>query len=334
MSLSICIPRRKARVELMLSSITLLKNGIYDHVVTFLITNKGDQDSNELLILYPKTFQQDAKPESILKTFKEQSRLNRGENELDWEIHEAYVQDDASPFNRYDPNSEGYDYRGLSINGVRYHGYIKYEPSIDRVNVGIDLLHKFTSNTDGYSIFKVKFDDDYPIKKDVPIWVRIKFTVDSQSKGIIERWGLGLISNPKYAYQFYDPIQVKEIFFQEIVKMLEEDVEDNSGLEELIKYVDHIRTKRTTLVEYFKYHFYVRFKEIEEDSNPVRNCTLKLENVIISGCKDRCYKLTSDNLSNLTTGCTTNVYAKEEKTWPKVLKLLKGSVTSYLGMKS
>lgn len=70
MSLFVCIPKGHARVELMLSAITLLKEGIYEHVVTFLITNKGE-DANELLVLYPYTFQQDVKPESIIQTFKE-----------------------------------------------------------------------------------------------------------------------------------------------------------------------------------------------------------------------------------------------------------------------
>lgn len=319
MSLFICIPRKLTKVELMISTITLLKNGIYDHVVTLLITNKGAA-ANELLMLYPHTFQQDIKPESILRTLKSHSQLKKGEHDIDWDIVETYDPEPAGPFNFRNPDADGYDYRGLRINGVRYDGWVKYEPTIDRVDVGLDLLHKFTSRTSGYSIFRVVFDENYPIKTNMPIWVRIKFTVDSHAKGLLPRWAQGYLGSPKYSYQFYNPYDIRAIFLDELEKLNADEAEDQRSLESLSKLIDPV--KKVSLVDYSQYHLYIRFKEIDGDSNPVMNSELQVKDAVIGGCKDRCYKLFSPSLSHISKGAATNVYAKEEMTWLKVIKVI------------
>jgi|WetSurMetagenome_2_1015567.scaffolds.fasta_scaffold00788_5 hypothetical protein len=265
MNIFICSPKKRAVIEIMLSCVTFLKDGKYEHRITFLITNKGTDPITELLILYPCEFGNNGQDACIseIGSFNK-SGMFGAHNEIEWTVVEEMDNNSESIFNFNDTRGDEYNYRGLTLHGCTYHGWMSFIPKIERQNYGLDLLGDIKPK--GYSVFIHKFPQRYPLLPDMPNWARIKFVVDMNSQGWIGRLISGILGPIKNIYPFCHPDDVKNNLLQFMREKKDEGIEnERAAIAELEENINPIRS-RDTDISIRKHLFYLIYKDQEKDS--------------------------------------------------------------------
>lgn len=308
MELFVCIPQKKIQIKMMLSCIDFHRGGKYDHIITFLLENNSSEDT-ELLILYPFVFPANEQLyRCSLNAFGEVD-IYANENEFNWNISETYQYNPADSFGFDDPNAEGYSYRGLYINAKRYHGWISYTPVIDRIDVANDLQK--TLGKHGYTIFKLRFPRAFPLKQNLPHWVRLHFNVD-KSIGSLQRIGKALIDKAEYVYDFADPYTVKNNFCYELdQKGRNGDEQQKEMVNELGREYGYLKIDKTK-VELSNYYCYLRFKGfmMDEIKQIVTECSSGNNLHRQVAISDPCFKIHFDSLSD-DSRCKVVAFTKE-----------------------
>lgn len=330
MSAFIYLPNCEASIDFMTSKFVFSKDGYHDHYLAFLITNKSERTPDEIMMVYPFTFEADKMLYRIdIRNYSPIQQAKRNDIQ-DIVISDTYEYN-ANDFFKYNDSraqAQSFRYRGFWYDSNIYHGWYGSAPRVERVDINTELL-KSCPDT-GYSIFRIKAGLN--LSKDLSQWVFLHFKVDCHPKKKLGRLVEGIKGVLFYSHSLYDPHSVKN----KLVRHLHDQIE--SGSDQLMEMAQDLKTILTEMslfssqVNINKYVLHFIFAKNVEKKEIAGQCPLgKPLNVeALSADENIYYRITLNNLNDGSKGNITVKMIEEYHVWDiikpagKVIKMFFG----------
>ena len=319
MSAYVFLPNCTADIDFMTSHFVFNKNGHHDHYLAFLVTNKSDVNPDEIVVIYPYTFN------VVARLYRSESNYFSPESASkrlfpnDLVITDKFDGAEAGPFIYNDTRVQGFRYIGFNFDKVNYHGWLGTSQSVERVEVPAEVLRD-NEPSYGFSIFRLK--SGLNLEKNFPQWVFLRFRVDIHMKGAINKLFQGLMDNLSYSHSIDVPYMIKKKLKQLI------ETKKGSSLDEIVEAAQQLEITlanlhiETSLVLIKKYVLYFLFNEVEYKNiagqfrgDPVQADKLPATETIY-------YRLQLDNLRDTQEGNLVVLHTEPFRLW-RFLRIIK-----------